>query len=127
MGAESFKVVASSDDGAISINQLLVAGQHCITREENANSKYRSVINKTEGRLEDDQHKSFQSHVGGKKENRQVNQPRLATDIWPGAGSPDQPGSEGRWGDRGSTGWGVRPAPGSHPSSFHYGDPEQAP
>lgn len=68
MGAESFKVVwASSDDGAISINQLLVAGKHCITREENANSKYRSVINKTEGRLEEDQLKSLQSHVGGKK------------------------------------------------------------
>lgn len=74
MGAKSFKVVwASSDDGALSINQLLVAGKHCITWEENANSKYRSVINKREGRSEDDQHKSLQSHVEGNKENRQVN------------------------------------------------------
>lgn len=52
-------VWASSDDGALSINQLLVTGKHCITWKENANSKHRSVINKREGRSGDDRHESF--------------------------------------------------------------------
>ena len=74
MGGESFEVVwASSDDGALSINQLLVTGKHCITWKENANSKHRSVINKREGRSGGDRHESLQSHIGGKKENWQVN------------------------------------------------------
>ena len=74
MGGESFKVVwASSDDGPLSINQLLVTGKHCITWKENANSKYRSVINKRDGRPGEDQHESLQAHAGEKKEDRQVN------------------------------------------------------